>query len=365
MDREIREMIAARMLPETGPIPKEKIDKVRTAVLAYIKQHEISRKQLAHEVGPSPSVISEFLAGHYGGRCEEIARDLNGWLEIDARRRRDQVQRGFVWTAVAKEMMSYARKCMSLRSIGLVYGYTGMGKTITAQAIAAEFRSSVYVLVGDDDTGVRGIRDAIFEAVTSNKRAKRNREQLSIAEFLTGSGRLILIDQAHKLTKQAMGYVFDLHDRTRCPMLLVGTVALQQRLAPNADGAFNQLSSRVMFRCNLAKGAMKRNGGDRLFTSDDVRAIFAKVKVRLSPGGLKRLTDCASDFTRGCLRYVDFLLVNAIHVARKRQGLGRDDIVTLTEEDVERTLPILNNDDRSTTYSPRTVETQEPIAATA
>lgn len=339
-------LIAGRSLPD-GDLSKDQIDSVRQSAIAHLEQHGIKRKQFALELGRSAPVISDWLAGNYAGRSDDIAREVNGWLEIDARRRRAKVQTNFVMTAVAEALMDVARDISECGSIALAYGPAGIGKSMTAEAIAAEIPGSIYVLVGIDDGGQHGIRGAIYEAVTRNKRTKSTRERIEIQERLMHSHRLIVIDQAHKMTDSAIEYLFDLHDRTGCPVLLIGTAKIGERLSRDRDPRFGQLYSRVSIRCNLVKFATNRHGGDgdRLFTIDEIRKVYNRGKVRLTSGAAKLLMEWANTLGYGSLRLCSRVMYWAEKRARKSARASRDEVVTVSDEDVERAYAMLNDDD--------------------
>ena len=363
-----RVMIQVLVLPDNADLTIDHIRDIRKAAAEYVQLHNIKKKQLAHELGRATPVVVEFFNDSYKGRNDTLAREINGWMELDARRRKSRQTTRFVRTAVADLMIDVARDCMESGVVGLVYGPAGIGKTMTSEAICAEITGSIYVLIGTDDAGIVGLRSAIYEAVTRNKHTvKSGREAAAITERLTGSGRLIVIDQAHKLSDRALEYMFDLHDRTKCPILMVGTARLGERLARDKDPRFGQLYSRVAIRCNLVRVAQRRNGGDggKLFSIDDIRRVFARGKVRLTAGAAKYLQDVSNTLGYGSLRLCDRILRWAEKRARKRAGVGRDEAVTVTDEDLQRAHMILD-DDESTLMQHQSVEDQSrPLAATA
>jgi hypothetical protein len=164
---------------------------------------------------------------------------------------------------------------------------------------------------------------------------------------LAGAGRTVMIDQAHKLSDRALEFLFDLHDGCQCPLLLIGTVRIRQRLDADVDPAFGQMASRVDLRCNLVREAMRAHGGDYVFSCDEVRQVLARDGLRLSVDAVGLLAGKANLLGHGSLRLAARLARSALGVARKRGQIGPDGSVVVYSQDVQDAETMLDDPLRS------------------
>ena len=136
------------------------------------------------------------------------------------------------------------------------------------------------------------------------------------------TGRCLLIDEAHRLHPDAIELLRDIHDETGCPVVLAGTVKLNDVVADQGL-FFGQLSSRVALRYNLADDlqATGGDGGPRpLHTLEEIRQLYESDKLRLTDEGRLLLQRIANLPGFGGLR----LCAKIMAVAG---ALGRDEPV--------------------------------------
>jgi len=65
---------------------------------------------------------------------QRLARQLNQFVETDARRKTVARPGGWVETDIARRMLLVIAKTIELSSIGLIYSDAGRGKSLTLQA---------------------------------------------------------------------------------------------------------------------------------------------------------------------------------------------------------------------------------------
>ncbi|MGB2985150.1 MAG: AAA family ATPase, partial [Phycisphaerae bacterium] len=156
-----------------------------------------------------------------------------------------------------------------------------------------------------------------------------------VVDTLRDSGRMIILDEAAKLTDSAVHLLRDIHDNAGVPMMLLATRDLHDRIVKNADPDHGQLYSRFDVIHHLTEGHDMYAGGKALYTVQDIRELYNEPPVRLSPDAARYLQDVANRLGYGSLRRCKMLVQNAVRRAHKRQGLTDGEKVTVTADDLE------------------------------
>jgi DNA transposition AAA+ family ATPase len=338
---EDRVLIAACVLPNDGPLNDEQRRVGLDNFKRYVEAHQIALSDVSRQVvKPSIGIIRELLAGTFRSDPDDAIRRLNAWVEQDARRRQATIGEPFIETRVALDLLTVARLCLENQSMALACGPSGIGKTFCAKAIAEKYVGSVYLRIIRGYQTAHGLCSAIAGAVgvrtAWGMRQGQYQNQLErVIGTLRDSGRLFLIDEAHQLADAALELLRDIHDETGCPMLLLATKDLQDRIARNADPDHGQVYSRFDIMVHLAEGRDVFSGGRPLYTLDDIRKLYNEPPIRLAKDAEKYLQDVANALGEGSLRRCKVLLRNAARIARRRQGVADGEPVTVTAADLE------------------------------
>lgn len=131
----------SRMVPPTGPLSERAREEILIAVRTYMAQQQLSQGDLAKAVGANKTYISNLFSGTGNLPTEsrdEVLRNLNNWLEREARARHQQRDARFVPTSVARKIIAIAESLLERPDMALVSGPAGIGKSMTADAICAE-----------------------------------------------------------------------------------------------------------------------------------------------------------------------------------------------------------------------------------
>lgn len=310
----------ARMLTDDQPVTQGIILAVTSRVQEYLKRSKKSYADAAKAMGVAQSTFSQVMNCTYEGDLEKHIRDLDKWLETELLRETAPKPGGFVMTSVAEKVYAVAKYVLRTGEIGLVYGPAGIGKTMTLQAIRSEFSNSIYVSLKSGAETPLAVVEAIGIAlrITNLKMSVRVWIQ-QLEKVLRGSNRLILIDQAHKLTTsrqdKSILTLTDLYDATGCPMLWAGTTDLWKYISEGKGQGrepMDQVASRVGFYCDLAEKTVARGGGKPLVTTDDIRRVFNQQKVRLASDAVEYLRRLANTTASGALRLCHKLVQTAL-----------------------------------------------------
>jgi DNA transposition AAA+ family ATPase len=335
---------ATRMIAQ-GTDPKdvspEQIQIVAADVESFCKANGITKKDVARAVGVSPGVISEFCTGSYRGNNGQLAIDLESWLTEEETRRQNQQKTTFVWTSVARCIQGAAAYCLDMKKVGLVYGpeTSGLGKTTAMLAIAQEMgpRRAAMVTIDKADASPTALLKKIMLALGvgiqgSSTALMRDR----IVEHLKGRSHLLLIDQVHNLRfakeDRPLYFLMDIYEATQSAQLWAGTsdmvAYLQRQQSKTTDEPLAQIRRRIFPCIDLMEqcgGGGGGGDGSPLYTVDDIREMFSKFKLKLTPSAARWLCCLARSPGSGALGICVNLVEYAVMLAES-QGLKAIDL---------------------------------------
>jgi len=329
--QEARLLKASRMIPETGELSLDERRAVLEDAHDYIKQRGITYGQLARQLGTSLTYISGVFNWCFAAdraakevpvppkTIDRLVRQINKWMEADYAARLAQRPEHFVHTRVAELIMTAAINCKKTRTIGIVDGPAGIGKTVAAEFVAGELPGTMIVRIDYDSRSASGLLRCVHQACRLRRKPKARATLREIVDRLKGSNRLLILDQAHDLQHaRCFQLLMDLHDECQLPILLLGTVDIHRRLRDDEDPNYGQMSSRIGIRVHLLEELLRTGRGGRLLqwvSLPQLRKMFASTKLRIADdvwGHLARI----ANFDVGHLRRVKHLLRLAEGIAR-------------------------------------------------
>lgn len=294
------------MLPEDRPLTDKEVAAIAREFKAFRREHSLSLEALSKRLGSgfSAATLSHFENGHKRGDHEKVARAVNAHMEVHARQAEAARPEGFVETRVAKRILTVIRTAIESRSIGVVTGSAGMGKTLTARTAHLAYPGSIYLRVTQSERRNTGLVQALARMLNIPVRNSLAQTHRLLMEHLAGTGRALLIDEAHKLHAGALDAIRDIHDEAGVPVVLFGTVDLKKSV-DDTEVFFGQFSSRIVAHVDLTDMAIRPRRGGRsepLFTVEEVLKVFASAKVRLSDDAARMLAQLACLPGLGSLR---------------------------------------------------------------
>jgi DNA transposition AAA+ family ATPase len=275
-------------------VTDEQITQVAADVELARRSWKIDKAAIAKAVGYSASTISEFCSGKYKGDRGQVAIDLDNWLADEERRRDRPATTQFVWTNVASEIKAVAGYCLDHKTIGLVYGpdTSGIGKTTALKAIHYELgpRRSSLLTIDKVDANSTGVLRKLCQSIGVQDSGANKQRSDRIVTKLTGRSHLLIVDQAHNMrwAKNDLPFYIltDIFDATGTAQLWCGTSDLvsylERQQSRNSDESLAQLRRRIFPRIDLMEGVRAGGRGEPLVTVEQVRAMFAKNKLKLT-----------------------------------------------------------------------------------
>lgn len=217
---------------------------------SYLEDTKLSQSKVASQLGVSPAVISQYLAGSYKGDTDKLDKAV---AELIARRadKAKEVKADFVATTTAKKIMRTCTLAHTTNDIYLVIGEAGLGKTVALKQYAQN-TSNVLLLEIDPTFNVKVLLTQLCEklGITLSTNRTNNFMLESIVSKLKDSERLLIVDEAELLSYKCLEIIRRIHDKARIGVILAGMPKLIANLK-GTRGEYKQLYSRVGFAFDM------------------------------------------------------------------------------------------------------------------
>jgi DNA transposition AAA+ family ATPase len=192
LNQEARVLGPTRVIRDADPskVTREQAEQVAEAVKAFRARTNVSLAFIARALGISAGTLSDVLRFVYAGNWRQVYLDLDRWLEDEHKREAAPKPTSFVWTRVAEEIRTVAEAAVTLKTIGLVYGPSGVGKSLALHAIHADKPGSVLISIETAAATGPGIIEALAKAVRAGTSGSRYVSARYVLERERRAGRL-------------------------------------------------------------------------------------------------------------------------------------------------------------------------------
>ena len=225
-------------------------EETRQALADFMGQSRKSQRQLSKETGLSTSVISQFLNGTYTGDNEEVAKTIGQYLAVGKERLNSVSDVQFVEKLYnTQEVLFACNYAHRNNDITLVSGDAGAGKTTALKYYAEHNTGVIFVTANACITTATAILSLICRQIGRQVPTRRAALMNTLVEQLTGTNRLIIIDEADHLLLDALQAVRNLNDTAHCGIVLSGNDKIyRQMLSPRRGYEFEQIRTRIIVR---------------------------------------------------------------------------------------------------------------------
>ncbi len=190
-----------------------------------------SNSKIANELGCAPRVVSDYLNERgciYDGDLQKLERNIDDFLRNYERRRVSGVTTSSF--EVAAQMLASFERIRRTHDIGAICGPSGIGKTRGIEVIRKENELAMLFTVRAWTCDKNSLLSALWDVIPRNGYNSQTKRAAFVVTSLRGTGRPLIIDDAHKLTRPALHLLFDLYDETNIPICLIGTEELIPKL---------------------------------------------------------------------------------------------------------------------------------------
>src|SRR6185369_17823827 len=214
---------------------------LRAEFAAYKDEHGLYVRELAGEIGFSSTVVSKYLSGKPEGDVEKLEAVIDDVMRNSMKREKAKTQ--LIRTNVTRDLEGICETIRKTNAMGLIFGPSGVGKTSGAELYAAKNPTTVFITATAWHRSASSVAELLWNQIKPRHNLWRDSRINFIITKLKGSNRLILVDNAHKLSTGGLAVLFDLHDATDVPVALVGFETVLETI--NKDP---QQSSRIQLK---------------------------------------------------------------------------------------------------------------------
>jgi len=289
------------------------------SLIDYISDQKIKRSALARALGVSEATLSQYLAGKYPGNNAEIDRKVLSFLKRDQMRIKAAAilpEDRFVMTRQAQRVYGLLSTCHLDGDMGLIVGEPGLGKTRSLEQYARE-NNGVLLITPLKTNTMMTLLKSITETLRVKTGDSNDARARGIIQILKGSGRMMIVDEAHFLSFPCLEILRQIHDGTGIGLVYAGPEALRIKIS-NRD--VEQIYSRIGVTATLP--ALNHSDTCLILKSTGIKYNDAAAKklVEVSLGSGRR---SSKTFKRSC-RIANGAEITAQHIvlAEKQSVMG-------------------------------------------
>lgn len=296
------------MLPRNGDLSPEQCEYVRKCVNQRCDEQGITYEQIDNKLGCGRKATRRFMEGSYEHSESNFARKLDTWLK-GSDPTLGGMPRSYVSTIVAEKMRGIIRQVHQRRSMGVIVGPSGVSKTTVLKFIAAgDIPGSMHIELTSTEKTIKQVLARIAAELGLNDQYHAQRLMQNIIKTLRGTDRLLMLDEAHYASKDALNAIRDIHKQTGCPIMLVGTNDIFDAIN-DFDAFHGQMKSLISMSYDITIEANAK--GRPLYTVDEMYEYAASMGLKLTVDGASRAAELSSELGWGGLRSTAYLLLNA------------------------------------------------------
>lgn len=204
---------------------------LRARLIELREQPGWSNNIIAKRAGINTAVVSQYLNADgckYPGDVTRVERAFEDLLENEARRRASGVET--IHGDISEQVRVACEYIRKTSDIGVILAEAGEGKTRAVELYAKDHPTAIHYRTTCWTNDINSVQGLLFDLAGKKDYDGKTRRVLNTVRNLRGSERLIIVDDAHKLTRPALQWWFDFHDATLCPIAFVGTFELLDKL---------------------------------------------------------------------------------------------------------------------------------------
>jgi len=203
----------------------------------------LSMAVLARELGTSATAVNKYLNDKFEGDVTTMENTIADVLQA-ARKRRRASAVAHLTTSVTNTVQGMFETIRKTNDIGMVSGPAGIGKSIAIAMYLKEHPSAVAINLTRWRRDFEGLAGLLFNAIDNSSWPRNVNRSTWLCDRFLHSNRLIIVDNAHRMTASAREWVFDFHDCTCCPFALVGNPELLAAIRRN-DQQFSRIGVNI------------------------------------------------------------------------------------------------------------------------
>lgn len=227
------------------PTPKAYNPELLERLKKYALDHGLSQAQIAVELGVHSSAVNKYWNGKPAGDVKRLEAVIEDVLKGAAKRR--VVEEDLFPTNISETIFMAFSTIRRTNDFGVLTGNAGIGKSCSVTLWIEENPSTIVITAKAVARNARALERLIANQVDINRWDHRTTLFDFLTERLKGSNRLLIVDNGQRVSRGGLDYLFDLHDETKIPMVILGNPdELYAKIRPN-----DQMFSRIGYKRDL------------------------------------------------------------------------------------------------------------------
>lgn len=240
------------------------IDSLIEQVRGYMTDNKVSQAKFAGSIGVSESTISRWLKKDYPN-MDTISEKVQEYLEKEELRKQNVGKLEFVMTNVSKQVWNVLEYTRLQRTIGIIYGDAGIGKTETAKQWAKGKSDVVMITATPAFANPKPFLKLLARAFKTSRTGTMDDVYLDIMDKLMSREITLIIDEAQHLTIQSLEIVRSLNDSTGTAIIMIGNEVVYSKMLGKQKAEFAQLFSRIGMRSSLSTEMLRKEDAAAIF----------------------------------------------------------------------------------------------------
>jgi DNA transposition AAA+ family ATPase len=242
-------------------------EQLQRELQGYLETMGKSQADVARAMGLASSAVSQWLKGKYAGNSDAIDRKVARLLGLEKNRAETGVAEmgRFVQTSVAEKVFMVCEYCVRHKSMGVVQGAAGMGKTMALLEYANRAPDALYLRCHPGFRRATPLLTALAEKLKLIPPARERITMVgqswtrlldSILARLTGASCILIIDEAQYLSVETLEILRTVVDVAEIGLVLAGNDEVYRRVE-GERAQFAQLHSRIAILRRIVLGATR------------------------------------------------------------------------------------------------------------
>lgn len=288
----------------------------------YIQKNSMTKEEFAKEIGVSRSLVSKYLNNKYESDATNIENAIADYLETKGEKVEKEIieqnktkceRPEFFSTSDSKSIIGICKSCQDFKSLGIIVGKSGYGKTYALKQYAKIPR--VAYVECDDAMSCKDFIEALERSVgIPNASGTIWKRVGGIKDFfLINKGYLLVVDEADKLinkdTQKKLEILRAIFDQSKVGIVIAGEPNLEIQIKKY----LTRFANRIDFYINL-KGLSK----------EEVRKYLEG--LNFSDEAIEEMVSRATNYKTGCFRLFDRTLKNIYRLVNIGDEVTLDNI---------------------------------------
>jgi DNA transposition AAA+ family ATPase len=244
------------------------LEEVQAHMCDYIDKAKVTKASVARSLNINEGRFNSFLTGKYPGDNEPLRKMSIQYLNLRLRRLElKKLDLKFFDTAQALNVKAVSKMVQLHRTMGVLYGNAGIGKTRSLEEFTRE-NTNVHMVTAYHSITALDLMQLICSALKVEAKGLDGTKMLAIIRTLENTDKTLIVDEAHHLTLKNLEKIRAIHDAANIGIILSSSSELIERMTGRKKHEYDQIFSRISIRREIKSGVTQKDIKGILESSD-------------------------------------------------------------------------------------------------